>query len=571
MDLRKSRFPLALVIALALIFSWVVMPGLAEAKKKPRFFEITLITPIGNQPREKAGQIIARDLEKIGIGVNLRYMEFASITPRWKMTAKTGAPFKDGGYDMIMLQTDSDSSVDCAGIFQRLGCDQVHPAGRNRFRYCNPDADKLLYKALSIPDNKKRWATVHEAMRMVYADMPSIPLWHPAQFYGVASNVKWPEHKDVINWQTYSFRWAKREIAGKKKADMSLRERTLVYAAPSGVDTFLPGYSGSSYTDRAIVFMVYDSLVARTLGPYYRGPKDKRGPKGALAESWETSPDGKVWTMKLRKGVTWHDGKPFTADDVIFTYDLMMNPKYGYRGPSKFVKTNGIKWSKIDDHTVKFTGEKYSPLFVKEMFWNIILPKHAMASIPPEQLKKSDFNTGKKTIGTGPFKLVENKPGEYLKYEPYDKYWGGKPWFDQVVFRIIPETATAWFALKTGEVDVTEKWYGFTRELAEVEADPKLTAYKEPSFGPQQIWVNNVHPILKNKFVKKAISLVCNRDIMVKIISNNLGVKASQLVPPWSPGFVKDLGELKYDMNEAKKMMIKAGYNYDDISVKGPK
>ena len=186
-------------------------------------------------------------------------------------------------------------------------------------------------------------------------------------------------------------------------------------------------------------------------------------------------------------------------------------------------------------------------------------------------LKKSDFNTGKKVIGTGPFKLVENKPGEYMKYEPYDKYWEGRPWFDQVVFRIIPETATAWFALKTGEVDVTEKWYGFTRELAEVEADPKLTAYKEPSFGPQQVWVNNVHPILKNPLIKKAISLACNRDIMVKVISDNLGIAASQLVPPWSPGFIKDLPKLDYDLDEAKRMMIKAGYDYSTITVDGPK
>ena len=122
MKIRKLRFPLALLAAAALILTGLCAPGPAQAAdKKPRFFEITLITPIGNQPREKAGQIIARDLEKIGIGVNLRYMEFASITPRWKMTAKTGAPFKDGGFDLIMLQTDSDSSVDPAGIFQAIG------------------------------------------------------------------------------------------------------------------------------------------------------------------------------------------------------------------------------------------------------------------------------------------------------------------------------------------------------------------------------------------------------------------------------------------------------------------
>ena len=154
MGTRNWRLPLSLMLAAALMITWLAVPAPAQAAdKKPRFFEITLITPIGNQPREKAGQIIARDLEKIGIGVNLRYMEFASITPRWKMTAKTGAPFKDGGFDLIMLQTDSDSSVDPAGIFQRLGCDQVHPNGRKPLPLLQPQSGQT---ALRSPHHSQR-------------------------------------------------------------------------------------------------------------------------------------------------------------------------------------------------------------------------------------------------------------------------------------------------------------------------------------------------------------------------------------------------------------------------------
>ena len=540
-----------------------------KIKKQERFFTITIICPIGNAPREKAVQIIARDLEKIGIGVNLRFMEFAAITPRWKMAAKTGAAFDDGGYDIYIVQTNMNASIDPTGIQRRYACDQFHPEGKNRVKYCNPEFDKLIYEAVETVNSKKRYNIVKKAAKVLYDDLPTIPLFRPCQFYGIRSSVKFPKDKDVAYWQSYALRWASREIKNKTKKEMSLRERTLVYATPSGVDAFMQGYSGSAYTDRAIGYMAYDALLQKITGSSYRGPEEERGPRPALAESWKVSKDGKTWTVKLRKDVYWHDGERFTADDVVFTFDLAINKEAAIKGPRKTIKKIGVTWEKLDDYKIRFTCEKYSPLFASEILCYSILPKHLMGKIPPQDLSRSEYNTGT-VIGTGPFILVDHKHGEYLKYKANEKYYGGRPWFDYVVIKIIPESATAWYAIRTGAADITEKWYGFTRECREVERDPNIYSVQESSFGPQMLRVNNTHPILSNVLVKRAISMACNRQAMVNVICDGLGVVANQHLPPWSPGHNPDLKPLKHDLNEAKKLLEKAGYDYSTISVEGP-
>lgn len=562
-----------------LVLGFACFAGSDAEEKKPaekegqqdRFFTITLITPIGNVPREKAGQILARDLEKIGIGVNLRYMEFASITPRWKVASQKGASFDEGGYDMYLVQTDSYTTIDPSGFYQAFACDQWYPKGRNQLRYCNQEFDKLVYKALSTPDPQERHAITREAERVLYEDLAIIPLWRPSQFYGVRSTLKFPKDQTPAYWAPHAFRWAWREIKGKTKENMTLRERTLIYVQPTDIDAFLLGYSGSSYSDRAVGHMVYDRLIQPLYGSMTTGPVSERGPRPALAESWTVSKDGKTWTVNLRKDVTWHDGHPFTADDVIFTFELAINKEAGYATATKFIQECGVTWEKLDDHTVKFTCEKFSPLFADEMMDEYILPKHLLEPVPPKELAKSDFNTGKKLLGTGPFILEEYKPGEYLKYKANENYYDGRPWFDYVVIRFIPNASTAWYALKTGEADVTERWYGFTREIEEVKTDPELWAAEQLSFGPQMVRINHDHPILKNRWVREAISLACNREAFVDVISNGLGLVAHQILPPWSPGHNPDLPPLKYDLNEAKMMMIKAGYNYDTITVAGPK
>lgn len=550
----------------------VSISAIGFARLPDRFFYITLIIPIGNVPREQAGQILARDLERIGIGVNLRFMEFAAITPRFRRAMIAQVAHAEGGYDMYMVQTSLSARIDPSGMYDRFASDQIHPAGRNRIGWQNAEFDRLIYQAVVTADDHERWAIVREAQELLHFDgyLPSIPLWRPAQFYGLRTGIMFPEYKCVYNWQTYAFRWAWREVAGKTRADMSLHERTLIYAQPADIDAFLMGFSASSYTDRAVGRMAFDSLIKMTRGSFSRGPLEERGPRPQLAKSWDISEDGKTWTIHLREDVTWHDGEPFTADDVIFTFNLLTNPYAGY-GSDRFVRMHGVTWEKLDNHTVRFNMEIFSPMFAPEVLDFYIKPEHRLGHIPVEDLARSPYNTGKIVVGTGPWILVDYRPGEFLKYRANENYHGGRPWFDYVVIRIIPEASTAWFALVTGEIDIAERWYGFgQRELEQVEADPNLFAIFEPSFGPQLLRINHFHPILSCVYIRRAISLASNRQVMVDVISGGLGVVANQHLPPWSPGHNPALPPLAFDLYLAMRMMEKAGFDYATISLDGP-
>lgn len=567
---RKQLIAMQMV-ALVLITALVLAGPAAAAekkKKKDRFFTVTLMAPIGNEPREKAAQIIARDLEKIGIGVNLRYVEYASMAPRQKVGAGKGLPYSEGGYDMLLTRSHLNAFPDPTGIYRRYACDQFFPEGNNRTRYCNPEFDKFIYKALYTVDEQKRMDIAREAFKVMRDDLPSIPLYRPSQFFAIKDEIKFPKDKNTRGYKSYAYRWARREVSGKTKEQMNLRERTLIATNPSSIDCFLDGFSKSNYQTRAIDYVMMDSLIVPTDATYAAGPKSEHGIKPALAKSWTISEDGLVWTIRLQENALWHDGKKCTADDVIFTYDLINNKKARY-GSNKFMRKNGITCRKIDDYTVEFAAKKFSPLFPMEVLEAPILPKHLLGEIPPEDLAKSKYNTAT-MVGTGPWILEEYNPAEYLKFKANDKYFGGRPWFDYLVIRFIPKASTAWLSLKTGEIDVVDSTYALTRQLDEIKVTPELRAEMEMAVKTQFIRINISHPQLKNVYIRHAISLACNRKAMVDVISYGLGEPANQHVPEWSAAAV-DAGPLEYDLEKAKHMLIKAGYDYDDILVDGPK
>lgn len=564
---RKLKY---LAVLVSILFLATALTGVSYAKET-RFFTVTLVTPIGNQAREKAGQVIARQLEKIGIGVNLRYMDFASLTPRADTLGRTGKTFDEGGMDMWIWQSSSNAAIEPTGLYSYFACEQQVPVGSNRTRYCNKEFDEYIYKGLATADDEERFKLAEKAQEILISDLPIIPLWYPAQFYGIRSSVEFPEERSPSYWETYAFQWAERSIEGKSKEEMSERERTLVYAQPAGVDHFLPGFMTSGYTYRAIERIAYDALIHDTRGSYHTG--ETLGPEPALAESWEIKEDGKKWTVHLREDVKWHDGEKFDADDVIFTYnELLKNPASGYgaEATARYYEDNGIEIEKEGKYTVVFTLNENIPTFPIRVLAEPILPKHLLKDVPVDELMTSELNQ-EKIVGTGAFVMEEYKPGESITYKANEDYYGGKPWFDHLTIKFIPKPATAFMALKKGEVDVTEKWYGFTREIQQIKEDPDMYYAMEESLGPQQILFNGDHPKLKNIWVRRAISLAIPREAFVEDLSAGLGRTANQLLHPNVAGHSNELPEMEYDLEKAKACMEKAGYDYDNIVREGPK
>ena len=168
---------------------------------------------------------------------------------------------------------------------------------------------------------------------------------------------------------------------------------------------------------------------------------------GDLAESWDISKDGLVITFHLRKGVKWADGAAFTADDVKFGYDTIVNEKTPTAYKEDFLQVK--KAEVLDKYTFRVTYEKpFAPALTS---WSgiVVLPKHLLEG---KDITKIEF--GRNPIGLGPYKLKKWTPGQELTLDSYREYFEGRPYIDRYVYRLIPDLATMFLELKAGSIDM---------------------------------------------------------------------------------------------------------------------
>ena len=176
------------------------------------------------------------------------------------------------------------------------------------------------------------------------------------------------------------------------------------------------GYESSSWE---LWHLNYDFLVGFSA-------KDLT-PVPELATSWSSSADGKIWTFKLREGVTWQDGEPFTADDVVFTYTFLIdNEVYNFAAYYGFID----EVVAVDDYTVEFRCSQPKANMLSQMVY--ILPEHIWSKMDPKKATKS-FGNKPPIVGTGPFQIVEWKRGSYLRLEANEQYWKGAPKVDELI------------------------------------------------------------------------------------------------------------------------------------------
>ena len=190
---------------------------------------------------------------------------------------------------------------------------------------------------------------------------------------------------------------------------------------------------------------------------------------GDLAESWDISQDQLTWTFHLRPGVTWHDGEPFTANDVKFTIELCYNPANTMK-PCHYVAAVdgavGVKEYKegtaneitgvkvVDDNTISFTFTEPNSLFPTSISELFILPEHTVGKIPPEQMKEAEYWKTSQ-IGTGPFKWDKYTAGQSTELVAFDDYYKGRPKLDRIIRRHFPDPAAALLAFDAGEIHMT--------------------------------------------------------------------------------------------------------------------
>ncbi|MGD0919160.1 MAG: peptide-binding protein [Thermodesulfobacteriota bacterium] len=284
---------------------------------------------------------------------------------------------------------------------------------------------------------------------------------------------------------------------------------------------------------------------------------------GDLAESWkvEGGQEPKI-TFFLRKGVLWHDGKSFTADDVKFTYDKIMDPKTNTVRRSSFELVKNAEV--LDPYTFRVTYKQpFSPGLES---WGMgIIPKHLLENV---DINTASFN--RKPIGTGPFRFAEWVTDEKIVVETNPQYFEGKPNLDGIIYRIIPEAALNEMEIMTRGVDYSGVFPYEYRRMNEV---PFLGVYSQPSLGYTYIGYNFKNPLFQDRRVRHALTYAVNREEIVQYVLYGLGVVATGPFPNqmwyWNP----DVKPIPYDPPKAKALLEEAGWkaNKDGILEKDGK
>lgn len=314
--------------------------------------------------------------------------------------------------------------------------------------------------------------------------------------------------------------------------------------------------------DRDVDRLLYSRLVTFD---------DHGNPLADLADSWGISKDGTIYNFALKKGVLWHDGKPLTSEDILFTIELL-------RSDSPVIPADlqefwkGVEVVAVDPAQIQFKlPEPFSPFLDYLTFG--ILPKHLLEGVNFADLVDAPFNL--QPIGSGPFRferlIAEDGRITGLVLVAFDKYYGSKPFIQQIVFRYYPDDASALEAYRNGSVQGIA---GLSREiLPEVLAEPDLSLYtgRLPELAMVLFNLkNNEKPFLGDEVVRKALYTGLNRQWIVDRLLNGQAILADGPIFPGTWAYNENTQRVGFDAAKAQEMLKEAGYaiSPDDPSVR---
>lgn len=361
-----------------------------------------------------------------------------------------------------------------------------------------------------------------------------------------------------------------------------------VLSGASEPRTFNPLVAEDAYSAEAIRMMLAGLVDYNPITEEYQP---------ALAQSWEVGEDQKTYTFHLRRGVRWSDGTPFTADDVIFTLDVIFDPRFPNRYSLQYtIGGEPLRYRKIDDHTVEFTTPRIYAPFINDIGFISILPKHALkeaadaGTLMRQWSSQTAIETPEKLIASGPFLVHSFKPGERLVMSPNPHYWRadreGKrlPYIDYLIFKFVSDQNAQNILFATGQTDAA----GISpTDLMWISRGEKIYDFRIIERGPDSgisfIWFNQhpgknsegkpyVQPYklkwFTNQKFRQAIAHAINRPGIVQAVYFG---RAEPLYSSITPANRKwhNPNTIKYDYNpeRARELLKEAGFRYNDNGV----
>lgn len=344
---------------------------------------------------------------------------------------------------------------------------------------------------------------------------------------------------------------------------LGFAQKTLVFGSNGEPVSLEPG----NITDGISIYVqrqIYDTLV-----DFKPGSTEVTA---GLATSWYSSQDGKVWTFRLRQGVKFQDGTELDAEAVKFNIERWWDPKNPTRidaaaryeiWPELFGGFKGEEGSilkeiqVVDKYTIRFVLNQPFPAFPAAIGSGYF----GIAS--PAAIKKDGAKYGSPTgsaVGTGPFRLVEWRPGEQVVLEKNPTYWKkGFPKVDRVVFRVIKDPAARLAALKAGTIDFTTDIP--PANLKDIEADRNLDAVFRPSFNVGYLALNPSHKPFSDIRVRQAVAMAINKKAIVQAFWGKLGITDGHFTPPSMKAFQSPkVTDYEFNPQKAKALLAEAGY-----------
>ena len=343
-------------------------------------------------------------------------------------------------------------------------------------------------------------------------------------------------------------------------AQPPVRGGRLVIAADSEPRNLNPAMVASNG-----VFFVSSKIVEPLAEASFEG-EDGLAPR--LATSWEGSPDGLSVTFKLREGVTWHDGTPFTSADVAFSALNVWKPLQNL-GRVVFKDLEAVDTP--DDHTAILRFSKPTPFqLIRNALppLTAVLPKHLY-----ENGKIDDNPANNAPIGTGPFRFAEHKPGEYYRLIRNDTYWGkDQPYLDEIIYRVLPDRAAAAGALESEEIHLAAFSAVPLADLARISKVPGIevvTRGYEALTYQLVVEINHRRKELADLKVRQAMAHAIDRKFVVDTIFLGYATASTGPVPVNDKQFyTPDVPQYPFDVDKANALLDEAGYPRGDNGVR---
>lgn len=336
-------------------------------------------------------------------------------------------------------------------------------------------------------------------------------------------------------------------VGGEAKGDSAAFGGTYVEGVSGAPSRINPLFAGQNDVDQALVALVFSGLTRL----------DARGqPFPDLAASWEISPDARAYTFRLRRGVVWHDGAPFGADDVVFTYGLLKSAAlHSPPGLARILADAAV--TKVDPFTVRIElAQPYAPLLA---YLGVgILPRHRLGEVTPTALFDADFNL--RPVGTGPYRLEQLGPDRAV-LTANAAYHFGQPYVQRLELRFFRDDGALIVALRSGQLDGAFFQSGLSAgDYAYLEGQRRLKLSLLPSGEVSLIFFNLRNPLFQDRRVRQALLYALDRDALAQEAPFNQSPKAESPLAEGTWAASASMSRYKSDPNLAGYLLDEAGF-----------